>query len=152
MIRKATVKDVDSIKRIINYYADLDQMLPRSVSELYESVRNFYVYEVEGEIIGCCGLQVMWVDLAEVLSFAIVPEYREKGIGTLLLHSCLEDARELEVATIFTLTYAPAFFEKNGFRRVEKSSLPHKIWSGCIKCPKFPDCDEIALSMELSLS
>lgn len=152
MIRKATVKDVDSIKRIINYYAGLDQMLPRSVSELYESVRNFYVYEVEGEIIGCCGLQVMWEDLAEVLSFAILPEYREKGIGTLLLHSCLEDARELEVTNIFTLTYAPAFFEKNGFRRVEKSSLPHKIWSGCIKCPKFPDCDEIALSMELSLS
>ncbi|MEL4305082.1 N-acetyltransferase [Methanococcoides sp. LMO-2] len=150
MIRKATVKDVDSIKRIINYYADLDQMLPRSVSELYESVRNFYVYEVGGEVVGCCGLQVLWVDLAEVLSFAILPEYRGKGVGTRLLDSCLDDARELGVTTVFTLTYAPAFFEKNGFSRVDKSSLPHKIWSGCIKCPKFPDCDEIALSMELS--
>ena len=150
MIRKATVKDVDSIKRIINYYADLDQMLPRSVSELYESVRNFYVYEVGGEVVGCCGLQVLWVDLAEVLSFAILPEYRGKGVGTMLLDSCLDDARELGVTTVFTLTYAPVFFEKNGFSRVDKSSLPHKIWSGCIKCPKFPDCDEIALSMELS--
>ena len=150
MIRKATVKDVDSIKRIINYYADLDQMLPRSVSELYESVRNFYVYEVGGEVVGCCGLQVLWVDLAEVLSFAILPEYRGKGVGTKLLDSCLDDARNLGVTTVFTLTYAPVFFEKNGFSRVDKSSLPHKIWSGCIKCPKFPDCDEIALSMELS--
>ncbi|WP_048204871.1 N-acetyltransferase [Methanococcoides methylutens] len=150
MIRKATVKDVDSIKRIINYYADLDQMLPRSVSELYESVRNFYVYEMGGEVVGCCGLQVLWVDLAEVLSFAILPEYRGKGVGTMLLDSCLDDARKLGVTTVFTLTYAPVFFEKNGFSRVDKSSLPHKIWSGCIKCPKFPDCDEIALSMKLS--
>ncbi|SET06307.1 N-acetylglutamate synthase [Methanococcoides vulcani] len=150
MIRKAELKDVDAIKKIINYYASQDQMLPRSVSELYEAIRNFYVYEVEGEFVGCCGLQVLWVDLAEVLSFAILPEYREKGIGTQLLDACLNDARELGVTKVFTLTYAPVFFEKNGFKRVDKSSLPHKIWSGCIKCPKFPDCDEIALSMHIS--
>ncbi|WP_440952484.1 N-acetyltransferase [Methanococcoides sp. FTZ1] len=149
MIRKATLKDIDSIRHIIKFYADQDLMLPRSVSELYESVRNFYVYEVDGEVVGCCGLQVLWVDLAEVLSFAILPEYRGKGVGTRLLNACLGDARELGVTTVFTLTYAPVFFEKNGFRRVDKSSLPHKIWSGCLKCHKFPDCDEIALSMEL---
>ncbi|KGK99570.1 acetyltransferase [Methanococcoides methylutens] len=150
MIRKAELKDVDAIKKIINYYASQDQMLPRSVSELYEAIRNFYVYKVEGEVVGCCGLQVLWVDLAEVLSFAILPEYRGKRIGTQLLDACLNDARELGVTKVFTLTYAPVFFEKNGFSRVDKSSLPHKIWSGCIKCHKFPDCDEIALSMDIS--
>jgi len=150
LIRKATLKDVDAIKSIISFYAKQELMLHRSVSDLYESIRNFYVYDLDGEVVGCCGLQVLWSDLAEILSFAILPEYRGKGIGTQLLDACLDDARELGVTSVFTLTYAPVFFEKNHFKRVDKATLPHKIWSGCIKCHKFPDCDEIALSLELS--
>ncbi len=137
------------MKDIINYYAAKERMLPRSIGELYENIRNFYVYEHEGQVIGCCGLQVMWEDLAEVLSFAVLPEHTKKGIGSKLLFSCLEDARDLGINRVFTLTYVPSFFEKHGFTITDKASLPHKIWVGCIKCPKFPDCDEIALTRYL---
>jgi len=145
LIRKAMFKDVISIKDIINCYAKEEMMLPRSVGELYECIRNFYVYEEDGEVIGCCALQIVWDELAEVMSFAVRSDHTGKGIGTRLLLACIEDGHELGVKRFFTLTYVAEFFENNGFVRVDKSELPHKIWSGCIKCPKFPDCDEIAL-------
>lgn len=145
MIRKATVKDVEAMKNIINAYAKQEKMLPRSYNELYQYIRSFYVYEKDGEVIGCCALQVVWEDLAEILSFAVKPEYTRHGIGSQLLEACMSDAHELYIKKIFTLTYVPGFFEKHGFIRVDKSILPHKVWSGCINCPKFPDCDEIAL-------
>jgi amino-acid N-acetyltransferase len=145
MIRKATVKDVEAMKNIINAYAKQEKMLPRSYNELYQYIRSFYVYEKDGEVIGCCALQVVWEDLAEILSFAVKPEYTGQGIGSQLLKACMGDAHELQIKKIFTLTYVPGFFEKHGFVRVDKSTLPHKVWSGCINCPKFPDCDEIAL-------
>lgn len=149
IIRKAHVQDVKAIKEIIEPYAKKEIMLPRPLSELYESVRNFYVCEEDGEIIGCCALQVSWQDMAEVLSLAVRPEYNRKGIGTTLLDACLKDAKELGVNTVFTLTYAVPFFENNGFAIVDKQTLPHKIWSGCIKCPKFPNCDEVAMVRKL---
>lgn len=145
MIRKATVKDVEAMKNIINAYAKQEKMLPRSYNELYQYIRSFYVYEKDGEVIGCCALQVVWEDLAEILSFAVKPEYTGQGIGSQLLKACMGDAHDLQIKKIFTLTYVPGFFEKHGFVRVDKSTLPHKVWSGCINCPKFPDCDEIAL-------
>ncbi len=145
IIRKANVNDVKAIKDVIDPYAKKEMMLSRALSELYESVRNFYVCEDNGEVIGCCSLQVSWQDMAEVLALAVKQEYRDKGIGTKLLEACLSDATELGVTTVFTLTYAVHFFEKNGFSIVDKQTLPHKIWSGCIKCPKFPNCDEVAM-------
>ncbi|MBC7085279.1 MAG: N-acetyltransferase [Methanomethylovorans sp.] len=145
MIRKATVKDVEAMKNIINAYAKQEKMLPRSYNELYQYIRSFYVYEIDGEVIGCCALQVVWEDLAEILSFAVKPEYTRQGIGSQLLKACIGDAYDLNIKKIFTLTYVPSFFEKHGFVRVDKSILPHKVWSGCINCPKFPDCDEVAL-------
>ncbi|MDP2215953.1 MAG: N-acetyltransferase [Methanolobus sp.] len=148
-IRKANVDDVKAIKEIIDPYAKKEIMLPRPLSELFESVRNFYICEEDGEIIGCCALQVSWQDMAEVLSLAVKPEYTKKGIGSILLDACLNDARELKVSTVFTLTYAVPFFEKKGFNVVDKHTLPHKIWSGCIKCPKFPNCDEVAMIRKL---
>lgn len=149
MIRKATVKDVESIKHIINTYAKQELMLARSLSELYEYIRSFYVYEDNGEIVGCCALQVVWENIAEVQSLAVKAEYKKQKIGTKLLAACIEDAYELGLENVFTLTYAPGFFEKNGFERIDKSILPHKVWSGCIRCPKFPDCDEIAMMRKL---
>jgi amino-acid N-acetyltransferase len=148
-IRKASVQDVQAIKDIIEPYAKKEIMLPRPLSELYESIRNFYVCEEDGEIIGCCALQVSWQDMAEVLSLAVKPEHTRHGIGSVLLDACLNDARELKVNTVFTLTYAVPFFEKMGFSVVDKHTLPHKIWSGCIKCPKFPNCDEVAMTRKL---
>lgn len=138
------------MRQIINAYAKEERMLPRSLSELYENIRDFYVYEQDGEVIGCCALHVVWEDLAEVLALAVKPEYLRKGIGTKLVSTCLEDARKLEIKDVFTLTYVPNFFESLGFKIVDKMNLPRKIWSGCLKCPKFPDCDEVALLKSFS--
>ncbi len=149
MLRKATISDVEAMRPLINNYAKQELMLARSLSELYEHIRDFYVYEDNGKIVGCCALHVMWEDFAEVLSLAVDIEYSKRGIGSELLDACLDEGRQLGVKSVFTLTYAPAFFEKNSFTKVEKTSLPHKIWSGCIKCPKFPECDEIALVKKL---
>ncbi|WP_407355458.1 N-acetyltransferase [Methanolobus sp. WCC5] len=145
IIRKATVNDIPGIKNIIDHYAKLEKMLPRSLSELYEFTRSFYVCEIDDEIVGCCALQVSWEDMAEVMSFAVKPEYREQGIGTQLINACLEEAKSLGIRNVFTLTYAVTFFEKQGFEKIDKQLLPHKVWSGCIKCPKFPNCDEVAM-------
>jgi len=149
LLRKATISDVEAMRQLINNYAKQELMLARSLSELYEHIRDFYVYEDNGEIVGCCALHVMWEDFAEVLSLAVDPKYNKRGIGSDLLDACIEEGCKLGVKSVFTLTYAPVFFEKKGFTKVEKTSLPHKIWSGCIKCPKFPECDETALVKKL---
>jgi amino-acid N-acetyltransferase len=149
IIRKATVNDIDRMKDIINGYARQELMLPRSVGELTDGIRNFHVYEENGEIQGCCALQVIWGHLGEVLSFAVAPDHREEGIGSLLLDTSLEEGRKLGILKVFTLTYVPEFFKKRGFELIDKASLPHKVWVGCINCPKFPDCNEVALCRKL---
>ncbi|HIH43928.1 MAG TPA: N-acetyltransferase [Candidatus Methanoperedenaceae archaeon] len=145
MLRKATINDVTGIKNLVNTYADQNLMLPRSLSELYENIREFFVFEEDGKLIACGAMHTTWEDYGEVLSMAVQPERRRQGIGSQVLRACLDEARQLGVRKVITLTYVPEFFEKHGFARVKKSSLPHKIWGMCIKCPKFPECDEIPL-------
>jgi len=148
-IRKATVEDVKDIQKLVNYYAKRERMLPRSLNELYESIRNFFVY-VEGKsIYGCCALNVDWEDLAEIKSLAVAKSRSARGIGGKLLECCLKDAKALKVKKVFALTYVPGFFEKFGFALIDKKELPHKIWSECIKCMYFPNCKEIAMLKEL---
>ena len=149
MIRKATVKDVSRIQKFVNSHAENGEMLPRSVGDICDNIRDFFIYEENEAIFGCCALHVTWVDLAEVRSLVVLEGARRKGIGTSLLNACLEDAKKLEIKKIFALTYKPGFFEKNGFHQVEKHDLPHKVWLECVKCIKFPDCDEIAVIREL---
>jgi len=149
MIRKATINDIKEIQELINFYAKNDQMLPRSLNELYENIRDFFVYEDSGKIMGCCALHIAWEDLAEVKSLAVLESHQKKGIGEKLVKEALEDARKLKVKRVFALTYVPVFFEKLGFKRIEHAELPHKIWSECIKCVKFPDCAENALAMDI---
>ncbi|MDW7726772.1 MAG: N-acetyltransferase [Candidatus Methanoperedens sp.] len=149
MLRKATIKDVGKIWKLINQYADKRQMLPRSLSELYETLRDFYVYSENDQMLGCGALHITWEDYGEILSLAVEPGKGGQGIGSKILKACEQEARALGLGKIFTLTYVPGFFEKHGFSRVDKNTLPHKIWSMCIKCPKFPDCDEIPLVKEL---
>lgn len=149
MIRKATIKDINSIQKLINFYAKKDKMLPRSLNELYENIRDFFVYEDKGKVLGCCALHVAWDNLAEIKSLAVLKPKQKKGIGTLLVKLAIEDAKRLAVKQVFALTYAPSFFKKFGFKKVEHSELPHKIWSECIKCVKFPDCDENALVLDI---
>jgi amino-acid N-acetyltransferase len=149
MIRKARLSDVKEIQRLVNFYADRGEMLPCSLSELYERVRDFYVFEDRGEIVGVSALHLSWEDLAEIRSLAVKEPYIRRGIGTDLVKACLEEAGSLGIRRVFALTYKPNFFQHLGFRPVDKSQLPHKIWTDCVKCVKFPECDEIAMILEL---
>jgi amino-acid N-acetyltransferase len=145
VIRKAKLGDAKQMHSLINYYARQGELLPRSLNELYEDLRDFYIYELEGQIIGVCALHINWEDLAEIRSLAVKEGYSGQGYGTQLVKKCLEEARELEIRQVYTLTYRPGFFERLGFRHIDKNQLPQKVWSDCIKCFKFPECDEIAL-------
>lgn len=149
MIRKARIADVKTIHKLLLNYAKDGLMLSRSLAELYEGIRDFYVYEEQGEVVGTVCLQICWEDLAEVRSLAVIEGRGLRGIGRQLVEACLAEARELGLKRVFALTYKPGFFEKLGFHLIEKSELPHKIWTDCIKCPKFPECDELALSITL---
>jgi len=149
MIRKAIIKDVKEIQRLIKLYSTRGDMLPRSLSELYDHIRDFSVYLRNRRVVGICALHVCWEDLAEIRSLAVHEEARKKGIGAQLVKACLEESRGLGVKRLFALTYEAEFFEKLGFKKVDKSLLPHKIWTDCLRCVKFPDCDEVALVKEL---
>ncbi len=149
MLRKATIEDVEKIYKLINDFAAKNVMLPRSLSELYENIRDFFVFIQDDTLVGCAALHIFWKDLAEIKSVAVLETTQRKGIGRKLVRVCIREARKLRIAKMFVLTYVPEFFEKCGFRRVEKESLPHKIWSECVKCHKFPDCGEIPLTLEL---
>ena len=145
MIRKAKISDVKDVQKLINRESEKGKILPRSLSEIYELLRDFWVYEEKSKICGCCALHITWEDLGEIRSLVINEKRQRKGIGTTFLKKALKEAVKLNLKKVFALTYIPEFFEKQGFKRVRKSQLPHKVWAECIKCPKFPDCDEIAL-------
>ncbi len=144
-LRKATIADVPHIQRLINDYASAGEMLPRSLNELYENLRDFFVAEAGGSLVGCGACHITWEDLAEVKSVAVAPEWQRRGVGRQIVTACLEEARQLEIKRVFVLTYQQKFFESLGFVAVDKAELPHKIWTECINCPKFPDCGEIAM-------
>jgi len=145
VIRRARPADVKEIQRLVNFYAERGEMLPRSLSELYEGVRDFLVFEEEGEVVGACALHIVWEDLAEIRSLAVRESHAHRGIGSGLVRAHLEDAAALGIETVFALTYKPDFFRTLGFELIDKSRLPHKIWADCIKCVKFPECDETAV-------
>jgi amino-acid N-acetyltransferase len=149
MIRKAQISDVKEIQKLLMTFASRGDMLSRSLSELYESLRDFYVFEENGVLLGAAALHIVWDDLAEVRSVAVVEDAGRKGIGSQLVQACITEARQIGLRRIFCLTYKPEFFGKHGFRLVDKSELPHKVWGDCIKCAKFPDCDENAMIMDL---
>ena len=148
-VRKARIRDANDIHGLINYYANKGLLLPRSLSEIYEHIRDYLVLEKNGLIHGVCALGICWEDLAEIRSLAIEKNSQRKGLGTILVEECIKEAKTLGIKKIFILTYVPNFFGRFGFRKIEKSSLPHKIWSDCLRCPKFPECDEIAMSLDI---
>jgi len=151
MIRKARMGDVKTIQKLIAEYAKKGDMLPRSLSEIYENLRDYFVFtEDGGEIVGSAAIHIMWEDLAEVRSVAVREGRTRRGVGTRLVEACISEAIVLGIARVFALTYRPEFFEKLGFTRVDKAELPQKIWTDCLKCSKFPDCDEVALLADLS--
>jgi len=150
MIRKARLIDVKAMQALINQYADTGQMLPRALNELYEHLRDFHVYEENGSLIGVCALHVSWDGLAEIRSLAVRQDRLKRGIGAELVRQCLHEAVDLQVTRVFVLTYQSEFFKKLGFTEVDKKELPHKIWTDCLNCVKFPNCDESSLIIDIA--
>jgi amino-acid N-acetyltransferase len=148
-VRSATVSDAKRISTLINYYAEHDKMLFRSLAEIYENLQTFSVAEEDGVVTGCCALEVIWSDLAEIKSLAVDPEHRNQGVGTRLVTAAIDQARHLGLPRIFALTLEPEFFQKLGFTVVAKEALPMKVWSDCARCPKQQECDETAVVKSL---
>jgi amino-acid N-acetyltransferase len=145
-IRPARVGDVPAIYELIRTFADRKLMIRRSLGELYESIREFVVaVDDERQIVGCAALHVFWEDLAELKCLAVSEDAQGRGVGRALAEACWDAARSLEIKTVFTLSYVADFFERCGYHRIEKADLPHKIWNECVRCPLFPNCNEIAL-------
>ena len=148
-LRRAKTGDVIAMQQIINGWADRDAMLHRSLSQLYENIRDFFVIEEEGKIVGCAALHVNWRDLAELKSLAVAESAHGRGYGRELIQACLVEAEEIGISRVFALTYVPDLFAKNGFQVVDRSALPRKVWTECVYCPKFTDCSEIAVMHEI---
>ena len=152
MLRKARIGDVKTIHRLINLSAAKDEMLPRSLIDIYNSLRDFFVYydSDETSVIGICAMKIIWENLGEIRSLYVDENYRKRGIGKELMEACIAEAIGLELFRIFTLTYKKDFFAKLGFREVDRTTLPEKIWSDCFHCSKYPDyCDEVTMIVEL---
>ena len=149
-IHTAKIPDVKAIHALISTYAELDRMLFCSMADIYEKLQTFSVAEVDGSVVGCCALEVIWSNLAEIKSLAVDQTKKEKGIGRMLVTAAIEQAVRLGVPKVFALTLEPDFFEKLGFEIVKKETLPMKVWSDCAKCPKQQNCDEIAVVKNVS--
>ena len=144
-LRRAKTGDVPAMQQIINGFADGGAMLHRSLSQLYENIRDFFVVEEAGRIVGCAALHVTWRDLAELKSLAVVEGSQGRGYGRDLIEACLLEAETIGISRVFALTYVPELFVKVAFQVVDRSVLPRKVWTECVYCPKFPDCGEIAV-------
>lgn len=143
--RKAKMTDIESMASLINSYADKGLMLHRTIPSMYQRIREYTVVEQDDTLVAVGGLHVMWKDLAEICSLAVHPHNINNGLGMALVEKLIEECRDLGIERVFTLTYKPGFFERCGFTRIDKEELPQKVWTECINCPKFPNCDEIAL-------
>ena len=152
IIRRAAAKDIKVIHKLLSVYGSQGLLLARPLSELYDHLRDFFVLERtgnDGRVIGACALGICWEDMAEIRSLAVTEGYQGQKFGSQLVLACLEEARSLGIKRVFALTYVEEFFARMGFRVVEKSTLPHKIWSDCLRCSKYPDCDETAMIRDL---
>ena len=146
------MEDVKAIYDLLNHYSENGLLVGRSLSSLYDHLRDFYVYideaggpDEKGRLAGACALHICWDNLAEIRSLAVRDSHQGRGIGVRLVEACLADADAFGIDQVFTLTYQPTFFQRFDFNPIDKKDLPHKVWSDCIQCPKFPDCNEEAL-------
>ncbi|MPZ98857.1 MAG: N-acetyltransferase [Dehalococcoidia bacterium] len=149
-VQRATVHDAEGIHRLVNFWAAQGQMLPRTLGETYEHLRDFFVIREGTEVVACASLHITWADLAEVKSLAVREDRQSAGYGGALVRACHEEGRQLGLASLFALTYRPGFFERLGWRQADVMTLPRKVWNECYRCPKFPGCDEIAMVLDLT--
>ena len=150
-LEKARIDDATQMHELINYFANRGEMLARPLSEIYENIRDYFVIREGKRVIACAALHVNWSDLAEIKSVAVAEDNQRQKLGYRLIEACLGEAKELGIPTVFCLTYKPAFFERLGFSQVDKMELPQKVWIECYRCPKFPNCDEVALIRRLEI-
>jgi len=148
-VEKARIDDATQMHKLINDFASKGEMLARPLSEIYENIRDYFVVREDERVLACAALRINWADLAEIKSVAVAEDSQGKGIGDQLVEVSLKEARELGIATVYCLTYKPAFFERFGFSQIDKMELPQKVWSECYRCPQFPNCDEVALIYHL---
>jgi amino-acid N-acetyltransferase len=153
-VAKAAIDDARAIHDLVNLYAQRGDMLPRTMGEVYENLRDFFVARdaaapAEASFRGCVALHIVWSDLAEVKSLAVSEAVQSRGVGSLLVNASLEEASSIGLERVFALTYRPTFFERLGFEQADVMTLPRKVWNECYRCPKFPSCNEIALVREL---
>jgi amino-acid N-acetyltransferase len=148
--RKAEIGDAQAIHDLINFYAQRGDMLPRTMGEVYENLRDFYVANDGDRFLGCVALHIVWSDLAELKSLAVPEDVQSRGAGSLLVNAAVDEARKIGLERVFALTYRPTFFERLGFVQADVMTLPRKVWNECYRCPKFPSCNEIALVLELN--
>jgi len=148
-VARARVGDASSVHELISCFADKGEVLPRALSEIYDGIRDYFVVKKEGRVVACAALHVTWVDLAEIRSLAVDEQEQKQRIGSLLVQACIDEAKELGIPKVFCLVRKPAFFERHGFELIEKTELPQKVWAECYRCPKFPNCDEVALIRHL---
>jgi amino-acid N-acetyltransferase len=148
-VNRARVGDASSVHRLISRFADKGEVLPRALSEIYDGIRDYFVVRKEGRVVACAALHVTWVDLAEIRSLAVDEQEQKQRIGSLLVEACIDEAKELGIPRVFCLVRNPAFFKRHGFQLVDKTELPQKVWAECFRCPKFPNCDEVALIRHL---
>jgi len=150
MINKAKIEHAKEIQKVINFYAQKDFMLPRSLNEIYENIRDYWICIENNKVIACAGLHIVgWSDLGEIKSLAVEAANHKRGIGKKLISFCLDEAKKMGIKKVFVLTFIPDFFKKLGFKEVDKKEFPQKIWAECCNCPKFPDCKEVALVKEV---
>jgi amino-acid N-acetyltransferase len=147
-IKRAKIKDGIEIYNLINKAAKDYEVLPRALSYIYENIRDFWVVSDKGRVVGSLALHFIWEDLAEIKSLVLDEDFKGKNIGESLIKEALEEARGYDIKRVFVLTFIPEYFKKFGFKLIDKSELPHKIWAECINCPKFPNCNEEAMIKE----
>lgn len=149
-LQSPLIKDMKAIHALLLQASEAGQLLPRSLSDLYSHTRDFVIArDADGAVAGCCALSLVWEDLAEIRSLLVRDDMRRKGYGRALVDACLREARAMGIRKVFTLTYKTDFFENMHFVEVGKDTLPQKIWADCIHCAKFPDCDEVAMQLNL---
>ena len=149
---KAEIHDAREIHDLVNLYAQRGDMLPRTMGEVYENIRDFFVLRDGEQFLGCAALHIVWSDLAEVKSLAVPEGVQTRGLGSLLVNATVEEAKQIGLQRVFALTYRPAFFERLGFVQADVMTLPRKVWNECYRCPKFPSCNEIALTLDIQSS
>jgi len=151
-VRPAVIADVPAIYALLDSYAQMGNLLPRSLHELYRHLRDFFVIEIDGKVVACGALEIFTEDLGEVRSLVVADEYKGKGLGHVLVERIIQEARQLGLYRLMALTYVPEFFHHLGFKTVAKNTLPEKVWGICIKCYKYNNCDEVAVLRDVNIS